>query len=239
MSLVAVAPAPIPPIVANIHLPHRASAQEHGEPLPRLGAIARRTGLNLAIGCVVPATVFYAVFHVAGVWTAIIATLAWSYGTLAWRALTGRRIPGLLVLTTAVLTGRTALALVMNSAFLYFLQPIIIDMAIATVFLLSLRTGRPLVARIAGDFYPIDERLAARPRIRALFRHLTVLWATLWVTKGVLGLWLLLTQPLHVFIPMKAVAVLIVNVSAMAITIAAAAYVGRREGLVGARQRVS
>ncbi|MDF1603277.1 VC0807 family protein [Nocardioides sp. YIM 152315] len=227
MSLLAAAPAPIPPIAASIHLPAP----------PRLGAVARRAGLNLTIGCVVPATVFYAVFHVAGVWTAIVATLGWSYGTLAWRALSGRRTPGLLVLTTAVLTGRTALALLTDSAFLYFLQPIIVDAVIGSVFLLSLRTGRPLVARLAGDFYPVDDELAARPRIRALFRGLTLLWAALWLTKGTFGIWLLLTQPLDVFIPVKAVVVLAVNAGAMVTTIAAAAYVGRREGLVPARTR--
>jgi intracellular septation protein A len=237
MSLVAAAPAPIPPVAAVLHLPVVGPTERERPASPRLGAIARRTGLNLAIGCLVPAVVFYGVFHVAGVWTAIVATLAWSYGTLAWRALTGRRTPGLLVLTTAVLTGRTVLALVADSAFLYFLQPIVIDVGIATVFLLSVRAGRPLAARIAGDFYPIDDDLAARPRIRALFRRLTVLWATVWLGKATLGLWLLLTQPLDVYIPVKAVAVLAINVTAMATTVAAAAYVGRHEGLIHARRR--
>src|SRR6478752_2531468 len=72
-------------------------------PLPRprvgLGAVARRAGVNLSIGCLVPAAVFYTLFAVAGVWFAILTTLAWSYGTLAWRALTGRRTSALLLLT--------------------------------------------------------------------------------------------------------------------------------------------
>lgn len=197
-----------------------------------LGAVARRAGVNLAIGCLVPAVVFYSLFAAAGVWTAILATLAWSYGTLAWRALTGRRTSGLLLLTTAVLTARTAVALAADSTFVYFLQPILMDGLVAAAFLASLALGRPIVGRLAGDFYPVDDELAARPRVARLFGGLTALWAALWMVKGTLGLWLLLTQPLETYVPVKAGLALGVNVAAVAVTIGAAAYVARREGLL-------
>ena len=103
----------------------------------------------------------------------MVAALVWSYGAIAFRALTGRRTSGLLILTAAVLTGRTVVAAVANSTFLYFLQPIISDGVVATGFLLSLATARPIVARLAGDFYPMDHELSMRPRIQRLFLHLT------------------------------------------------------------------
>ena len=218
--------------VTAIALPAVAAPAARPDPSPCLTAVARRAGTNLAIGCLVPAAVFYTVVCVAGVWTAILTTLAWSYGTLAWRRLTGRRTSGLLLLTTGVLTARTAVALLADSAFLYFLQPIILDVAIATVFLLSLRTARPVIARLASDFYPIDDELAARPGIARLFRRLTVLWAGLWLAKATIGISLLLTQPLETYVLVKGVTVLVINASAMAITLVAATYVGRREGLV-------
>lgn len=198
----------------------------------RLGAIARRAGVNLGLACAVPAAVFYTLFTLAGVWTAMVGVLAWSYGTLAWRALTGRRTSGLLVLTTVVLTCRTLIALAASSPFIYFLQPILTDCLIGTAFLVSLLAGRPLVARLAGDFYPIDAELAGRPAVRRLFRRLTLLWAVLAFGKAAMTLWLLLTQPLDMFVPVKAVVVLVVNAAAMATTIAAAAYVARREGVL-------
>ncbi len=34
-----------------------------------------------------------------------------------------------------------------------------------------------MVARLAGDFYPMDHELAMRPRVRRLFWHLTALVA--------------------------------------------------------------
>jgi uncharacterized membrane protein len=197
-----------------------------------LGAVARRTAVSLSIGCVVPAVVFYALFVVGGVWMAILATLAWSYGALGWRALSGRRTSALLVLTTAVLTARTAVAVATDSPFVYFLQPIVTDALIAAVFLISLRTARPLAGKLLADFYPVDSELAVRPRVVRLFRGLTMMWAALWLAKGTLGLWLLLTQPLETYVPVKAALALGINLMVAVVTIAAAAYVARREGLV-------
>ena len=57
-----------------------------------------------------------------------------------------------------------------------------------------------MVARLAGDFYPMDHELAARPRIRRLFRNLTVLWAVLGLAKATMTLWLLQSQSLETFV---------------------------------------
>ena len=70
----------------------------------------RRVSLSLLIAVVIPAVVFYGVFVLAGVWTAIVAALVWSYGAIAWRALTKRRTSGLLILAALLLTGRTVLS---------------------------------------------------------------------------------------------------------------------------------
>ena len=158
---------------------------------PSLAEVIRRVSLSLLIAVVVPAVVFCGLFMLAGVWTAIVAALVWSYGAIAWRALTKRRTSGLLILTAILLTGRTVLSVVADSTWLYFLQPVISDGVVAALFLLSLASARPMVARLAGDFYPMDHELAARPRIRRLFWHLTALWALLVLAKASMTLWLL------------------------------------------------
>ena len=189
--------------------------------------------MSLLIAVVVPAVVFYAVFVLAGVWTAIVAALAWSYGAIAWRALTRRRTSGLLILTAILLTGRTLLSVVAGSTWLYFLQPVISDGVVALLFLLSLASARPMVARLAGDFYPMDHELAMRPRIRRLFRHLTALWAVLGLAKAGMTLWLLQSQTLETFVLVKSVSMLAINVLAAFATIGMAALVARKEGLMG------
>ena len=205
---------------------------------PTLLAVIRRVSLSLLIAVVIPAVVFYVVFVLAGVWTAIVAALVWSYGAIAWRALTRRRTSGLLILAALLLTGRTVLSAVADSTWLYFLQPVISDGAVAVLFLLSLASARPMVARLAGDFYPMDHELAARPRIRRLFRRLTILWAVLGLAKATMTLWLLQSQSLEVFVLAKSVSMLAINLLAAFATIGLAALVARQEGLMGSRHLV-
>ena len=205
---------------------------------PSLITVIRRVSLSLLIAVVIPTVVFYGVFVLAGVWTAIVAALAWSYGAIAWRAVTGRRTSGLLILAAILLTGRTALSILADSTWLYFLQPIISDGAVAVLFLLSLASARPMVARLAGDFYPMDHELAMRPRIRRLFWHLTVLWAVLGIAKATMTLWLLQSQSLETFLLVKSISMLAINVFAGFATVGLAALVARREGLMGSTRPV-
>jgi len=202
----------------------------HRPPLP---TVIRRVALSLLIACVVPAALFYVWLVLAGVWPAIIAALAWSYAAIVWRLVTRRRTSGLLLLTSVVMTGRTVIALVSDSTFLYFLQPVIGDGVVAATFLLSLMTARPMVARLAGDFYPMDHELHLRPRIRRLFWQLTVMWAAVGLGKGALTLWLLESTSLETFVLLKSTVVLVMTGLAVAVTVTAAAAVARKEGLMG------
>lgn len=205
---------------------------------PSLMTVVRRVSLSLLIAVVVPAVVFYVVFVLAGVWPAIFAALLWSYGAIAWRAATRRRTSGLLILAAILLTGRTLLSLVAGSTWLYFLQPVISDGFVALLFLLSLASARPMVARLAGDFYPMDHELAMRPRIRRLFWQLTVLWAVLGAAKAAMTLWLLQSQTLETFVLVKSVSMLAINVLAAFATIGLGAVVARQEGLMGSTRPV-
>jgi uncharacterized membrane protein len=189
--------------------------------------------LSLLVACVVPATLFYLCLRVLGVWPAIIAALGWTYAAIGWRAMTGRRTSGLLFLTAVLMTGRTVIALLSDSTFLYFLQPVVGDGVVAAMFLLSLATARPLVARLAGDFYPMDDDLHLRPRVRRLFWHLTAMWAVICLGKGVLTFWLLESTSLETFVLLKSILVLTLTGLAVAATVTAAAVVARKEGLLG------
>ncbi|QIG41994.1 hypothetical protein G5V58_03680 [Nocardioides anomalus] len=199
---------------------------------PRLRTVLRRVGVSLTVACVVPAVLFFVCFQTLGIWPAIGAALVWSYGSIAYRALTGRRTSGLLVLTAVVLTGRTVIAFAADSTFLYFLQPIITDGLVAATFLVSLLTARPVVARLAGDFYPMDEELALRPAIRRLFWRLTALWAGVCLIKAASMFWLLSSASLGSFVLVKSITMPAANLLTVALTITAAVVVGRREGLL-------
>jgi len=201
-------------------------------PGPGLRAVVRRVAVSITVACAVPAGLFYSVLVLSGIWVAIGAALCWQYGALFWRAVTGRPTSGLLVFAAAVMTGRTLISFAADSPLLYFLQPVVTDCLIGAAFLGSLLLARPVVARLAGDFYPMTDDVASRPGVQRLFRLLTAMWAILYLGKASLTLWLLLSQSLETFVLVKSISVLTINIGAAAATILIASIVGRREGLL-------
>ena len=200
---------------------------------PSLPAVLRRLSVSLSVACLVPAALFFVAYQLLGVWPAILVALGWSYTAIGWRAVTGRRTSGLLVLTAVVLTGRTVITLAAQSTFFYFLQPIITDGVVAATFLLSLATARPMVARLAGDFYPMDAELSLRPRMRRLFWHLTAMWAVVCLAKAVAMFWALTSLSLDTFVMVKSISMPATNLMTVAVTVCAAVLVARKEGLLG------
>jgi hypothetical protein len=198
-----------------------------------LTTVVGRVSMSLLIACLIPAALFLTCFEAFGVWPAILAAVVWTYGAIGWRRVSGRRTSGLLYLTAVIMTGRTVVAMVAHSTFLYFLQPIITDGVVSATFLLSLATARPMVARLAGDFYPMDAELALRPAIRRLFRNLTAMWALVCLAKAVTMLWVLQSQSINTFVLVKSISMPAANLLTVVATITAAALVARKEGLLG------
>jgi hypothetical protein len=209
-----------------------ASTSEHLTHRPCLTAVIRRLAVNLWVACVVPAVLFYVALVTINITAAVVLALVWTYGAIAWRWATKRPMSGLLILTVSIMTIRTIFTLATGDTFVYFFQPIVSDGVVAAVFLVSLVTARPVVARLAADFYPMDHHVARRPRIRRLFWHLTLLWALVSLAKGGLGLWLLESQSLVNFVLIKNIMVIALTLLAVVITVWASIRVGREEGLL-------
>lgn len=199
---------------------------------PRLRAILRHLGLSLLWANVIPAALFYLCFAAGNVWTALIAALVWCYGAMAWRLSTRRRTSGLLWLTAIGLTVKTALSLATGSTFLYFVQPAVNDASVALLFLASLATARPVVSRLASDFYPMTEDVARRPRIQQLFWRLTLLWALVCLVKAAATLWLLESVSLSTFVAVKSVLTPGIACVGGIATVVIAFRVARHEGLL-------
>ena len=199
---------------------------------PQLKAVVVRAVVSLATAVVAPAVLFAITLVIFDIDAAVIAALAWMVAAMCWRWATGRPVSGLLVLTLGIMTLRTGFTLATGNTFVYFVQPVFADAAVAAIFLGSLCTARPIVARLAPDFYPMDAALAARPRIRRLFRRLTLLWGLVIVVKGSVTLWLLVSLSTVNFVLIKSSAIITLTLVAAAATVALSAIVGRQEGLL-------
>lgn len=199
---------------------------------PRLRAVVRHLGVSILWANLVPGALFYACFAVGNIWAALGVALGWCYGAMLWRACTGRRTSGLLWLVAAGLTAKTALTVVTGSTFVYFVQPAFSDAGVGLLFLLSLATARPVVARLAGDFFPMNDEVAGRPRVKQLLWRLTLLWAVICLVKAGTTVWLLSSLSTVTFVEVKTVLTPAIIAAGAAVTVYVAARVARSEGLL-------
>ena len=200
---------------------------------PHVRDIVTRVAMSLATAVIAPAVLFATNLVLFNLATAMICALVWMTGAIGWRHATGRPVSGLLLLTVAIMTVKTTITFATGNSFIYFVQPVIVDVTVATIFLGSLSSTRPLAARLAPDFYPMDAEIAARPRIDRLFRRLTLLWGLVILTKGSITLWLLLSLSTVDFVLIKGCAIISLTLAAAAATVAWSIAVGRQEGLLG------
>ncbi len=197
-----------------------------------LRILIRRSGGHVAEATLIPTALFYVWLTAVGTTAAFIAALVWSYGAVLRRVAWRRPVPTILLLGLLGLTVRTVIAIANDSAFIYFLQPVLGTMVMAMVFIGSIVIGRPLIARLANDFWPLTPEVKSRPRVTALFRRLTALWAAVNVLTAAATLTLLLCLPLATFVAVKQFASMSITVAGIALTIDLSVRTARREGLI-------
>ena len=173
--------------------------------IPRLRTMARHALPHLVEATFIPLILFYAFLWTAGVWGALVAALVWSYTALIRRAVTGKRIPGILVLGTIGITARTIAAFASGSTFIYFLQPSLTTVAIAGAFLLSVPAGRPLAERLAHDFVPLEPEVMSLPGVQRVFIRITLLWAFVNLANAAVSITLLMSQDVGTFVALKTI----------------------------------
>jgi hypothetical protein len=200
-------------------------------------AVVRRGGPKLLEATVIPGVLFYACLMWGGLGLAYLTAIAWIYGCLLRRLVQRRAVPLILVFGAIGITVRTVAAVGSGSTFIYFAQPILGTVVTGGVFLLSLVVGRPLIGRLAGDFWPITPEMAENPRVISLFRGLTALWAGVNLATATLTFVLFLCLPLATFVAVKQVSGLGITVTAIAVTIVWSHRIACSEGLVAAPQR--
>jgi intracellular septation protein A len=199
---------------------------------PSLAAILRRVGVSLLVAIVAPGVLFYVSLTTLGIRPAIVVGMTWTYAAITWRYVAGLRVSGLLLMMASVMTVRSVFTLSTGNTFVYFLQPLVTDGSLALLFLASLATARPVVARVAADFYPMDVRLAMLPRVRRLFWRLTFMWGSICLAKGLVGLWLLLSLSTEHFVLIKGLSMITMTALAIGVTVWGSTVVLRKERLL-------
>ena len=168
--------------------------------IPSLRRLARHALPSLVEATLAPMALFYCVLPTLGLWPAIGSSLVWSYAAVTRRLVTGRRVPGMLIIAAALATARTAVAAASHSPFLYFVQPVLATALLGLTFLGSAVVGRPLTERLAADLIPFPDGFLTRPPVRRFFAGIAVLWGVNQLANAAVTLWLLTHEPLDVFV---------------------------------------
>jgi uncharacterized membrane protein len=164
--------------------------------LPCWRTVAKNGGRHLLENTLAPVAVFYVALATLGLTWAFVSALGLCYASLAVRFLRRQPVPALLLLATALMTARGVIGLTTGSAFLYFLQPSLGNFVIGALFLGTLAIGRPLVARLAGEFCGFPDEVVEHHRLRSFFRQVSLIWATVFCLNGALAIWMLVSVPL-------------------------------------------
>jgi hypothetical protein len=187
--------------------------------IPSLLQLGRRAIPQAIEAAIVPSVLFVMVARYAGDSAGIGAALAFACAAIGWRFLTGRRVPGMMVLAIVTLVARSLLAFVSGSTFLYFLQPSVGGCCLAAAFLVSVTLDRPLARRFAGDFCALPGDILAQDHVHRFFCRISVMWGTVGLAKTALVLWLLATQTTSTYVVTKTAISIGFTVAAVAVSV--------------------
>jgi hypothetical protein len=195
-------------------------------------AVVRRSGPHIIEASLIPTALFYCCLVMLGLGAAFASALIWLYAAVLYRLLRRRPVPPLLVLGVIGITVRTTVAVTSGSSFLYFAQPVVGSLVMGCVFLVSVAVGRPMVEKLALEFWPLTPEMIDRPAVARLLRGLTFWWAGVNLAIGATTLTLLLVLPMAAYVAVKQVASLAITGIGVAVTIDLAVRTARREGFI-------
>jgi hypothetical protein len=124
----------------------------------------------------IPTALLFVLLNTVGLVAGLSAVLAWSALTVTLRCITGRHLPGTLLVCAGMLCARATLALVLSSALVYLIQPVVGSVFMAVLFLGSALLGRPITMRLARDFVALPAQLLHHRGVRRIFTQTAALW---------------------------------------------------------------
>jgi hypothetical protein len=158
---------------------HRRSPHQPAEVVIELGqlrpALLRAARLFLET-VLIPTALLFVLLHTVGLVAGLIAVLGWCALTVGIRWFSGRHLPGTLLLCAGMLCARATVALILSSALVYLLQPVVGSIVMAVLFMGSAAIGRPITMRLARDFVALPAHLFHHRGVRRMFTQVALLW---------------------------------------------------------------
>lgn len=173
--------------------------------LPRPALLLRTAGVNLAESFGLPTGAYVLAAALAGRDAGLWAMLAVIWLTAAARKVVTRSVPGLVMISLIVLTIQTVAAIATGNLLIFLVHFPIANLGLCLLFAWTARGNNPIAARLAAQVIGLHCPAVHQPRLNGFFRHVTVLWAGVFLLLAVsLGV-LLATIPVTTYVPVWAV----------------------------------
>lgn len=180
-------PATATPAVSEVYTGDHEVVIEIGHLRPAL----LRAGRMFLETVLVPTALLFVLLHTVDLVAGLSAVIGWCAFTVGLRFLLGYRMPGTLLLCAGMLCGRACVALLLSSALVYLLQPVVGSVLMALLFLGSAALGRPVTIRLARDFIALPAHLFHRRGVRRVFTRVALVWGVSRVVDAGMSLGLL------------------------------------------------
>jgi hypothetical protein len=173
--------------------------------LPRPVRLVRTAGVNLAESFGLPTGAYVLAATLAGRDAGLWAMLAVIWLTAAARKVVTRSVPSLVMISLVVLTIQTVAAIATGNLLIFLVHFPIANLCLCLLFAWTARGNNPIAARLAAQVIGLYCPAVHQPRLDGFFRHVTVLWAGVFLLLAVsLGV-LLATIPVATYVPVWAV----------------------------------
>jgi hypothetical protein len=199
--------------------------------MPGWRPILRHAAGRMFLVTLLPMAVFYWSLAVFGLRPAALVTAALYYAALLTRVVRKKPVLAAALLAAGLLSLRTVVVFCTGSAFLYFIQPVIGTVAVATLFAATAIAGRPVLDRLAHDFCAFPAEMSVHLRQARFFNRLSVVWATTYTINAIGTVWLLTNASLNGFILFKSVLGPAITVAAAAVSYLVFVVTARRHNI--------
>jgi hypothetical protein len=172
--------------------------------LPRPVQLLRATGWNLAEAFGLPLGGYIVASWLWGRQAGVIAMLGAIWVTAIVRWLATGTVPGLVSISLIVLTLQGVVAVATGNLWIFLLHFPLANLGLCIVFAWTARGHSPLAERLAAEVIGLRTRALQKPRLQRFFKHVTLLWAGVFLLLAAALGGLLVVDPTVSYVPIWA-----------------------------------
>ena len=152
--------------------------------------ILRKGGPRFAANAGFPVLFFYLGWKVSGLLVGVLLATAVGIGAYLYERHKER--PGMVArLALAFVIIQGAIGLAFGSAKVYLAQPVVLNLLLGLVFLVTTLRGKPFAGQFAEELYPFPPEVKESETFKQAFARVSIAWAIYFLLRSVIRLYML------------------------------------------------